>query len=830
ALNKRGLTAASRSFTVTGTVKLRSGEVKKRQRLLAFDLDLRGVAVYRSVKNIAEIKKAGDFEFLGQTVSDNHGNYRITFYDWQYAEAERKKADVVVYALEGEEIIGRSRMVNSEDYSDKGLVRGLDIIITAEDKRTEYEALMSELNAFLKESKTNLSEIAKSRDQLVFTAGELDVGLSRINIAASAELLTKEKEEERLSHELLYGIGRQNIRLTWPALYKKKEDELRRAIEKSVDERIIRKFNEKEVSAFPQGIRECSVKHVLDDKDTDNKNTLNAMLKNALPEEKQRISFVNALRNFKGSDFREFWNKHLPSQPEFKDKPELVSNLLLTQQFTLLTGNHQALVKELQVNRKLTSVHQLIEFEKSDWLNVIKKTGVPDFIEGKDDEEKVDRYAGLMQSLLNAAFPTQRIARMVKKDELPIEKTRVSKGISAFLSKNAQFDFAGSRIHDFKKEIKEAAGDDYDEVRNELKKIQRVFQVSTSPEAMTALMENKLHSAYTIASIPRKSFIKTYSKALGGESAAFAIHQRASHISTRAEMTAMHLMEYSHGMTPAYAMGKSEYNAAMDIIKKHFPNPTPKYAELFGSPDICECAHCRSVYSPAAYFVDLLRFLWRGEPNSDGNTPLDMLSARRPDLLHLPLTCENTNTIIPYIDLANEVMEYYTVHGSLTNFEGYDTGEATAEELRANPQNFDIEAYRILSNNNDEHKAVYPFTLPYHQPLDVIRTYSNHLKVSRYEAMKAMHPQPNAATTRAIEAESLGISPEEYTIHTTPDTTDLHTYFGYANDGDFANMQNETDADGNPRGIRPLLERTGLAYTELVELVKPGSSIPIKAH
>jgi hypothetical protein len=148
----------------------------------------------------------------------------------------------------------------------------------------------------------------------------------------------------------------------------------------------------------------------------------------------------------------------------------------------------------------------------------------------------MDRYAGLMQGLHNAAFPTQRIAKMVEKDELPIEKNRVSKSISAFLSKNEQFDFAGSRIHDFDNEIKEVAGEDFDEVRSELMKIQRVFQVSTNPEAMTVLLESKLHSAYTIASIPRKSFIKTYGNALGGESVAFAIHQRASHISTKAEM------------------------------------------------------------------------------------------------------------------------------------------------------------------------------------------------------------------------------------------------------------------------------------------------------
>ena len=805
ALKERGLTAASRSFTVTGAVRLGSGEVRKRQKLLAFDLDLRGVSVFRTTESLAEIQEKGGFEFLGQAVSDNLGNYRITFYDWQYGEAERKKADVVVYAVRKDEIIGRSRMVNSEDYSDRGLVRGLDVIITKEDKRTEYEVLMRGLNTFLKQSKTSLDQIASSRDQLVFTAKELDVDLFRINVAASAELLMK-GEEKQLSHELLYGIGRQGVKLFWPALYKRPEGELHRAIAESVEKKIIRKFEEAEVTAFLQDLRECAVKHMLDEKETDGGNTLKAMLSNALPEEKQRLSFVNALGDFKGSDFREFWSKHLPAQPEFKDKPELVSGLLLTQQLTLLTGNHQALVKELQVNRELTSMHGLIDLEKNDWLQIIEKTGVPDFIEGKDDEEKTDRYADLMQGLLNAAFPTRRIARMVEKNELPIEKTKVSRSISTFLSRNERFDFAGSRIHDFEKEIKAVAGEDYDEVRAELMKIQRVFQVSTSPKALSALIEANLHSAYTMANIPRKSFIKTYGNALGGEHAAFAIHQRASHVATRAELNAAHLLEYSHGLLPDYVMGIIQRKK----VQAKLENKLPNYSELFGPPDICECEHCRSVHSPAAYFVDLLRFLWRGEPNSDGKTPLDALARRRPDLLHLPLTCENTNTIIPYIDLANEVMEYYTANDSLADFGGYDTGEATAEELRANPQNFNLEAYRRLKDTK------YPFTLPYHQPLDVIRTYSDRLKVSRHEAMKAVNPEADGAINRAIEAESLGVSQEEYTILTgedfssTADATQLHEYFGYSGAGQLENMSQ----------VREFLRRSGLAYTDLVELVK----------
>jgi hypothetical protein len=93
----------------------------------------------------------------------------------------------------------------------------------------------------------------------------------------------------------------------------------------------------------------------------------------------------------------------------------------------------------------------------------------------------------------------------------PIKK-EVSPSISAFLSNNPHFDFATSRIHDFDNEIaaaseqrsaavksspakkassrdqaasgqdaKATAAEHVGEVRSELMKMQRVFQISTTP-------------------------------------------------------------------------------------------------------------------------------------------------------------------------------------------------------------------------------------------------------------------------------------------------------------------------------------------------------------
>ena len=44
--------------------------------------------------------------------------------------------------------------------------------------------------------------------------------------------------------------------------------------------------------------------------------------------------------------------------------------------------------------------------------------------------------------------------------------------------------------------------------------------------------------------------------------------------------------------------------------------------------------------------------------------PYYALIERRPDLPHIPLTCENTSTALPYIDITNEILEYYVANNA----------------------------------------------------------------------------------------------------------------------------------------------------------------------
>ena len=102
----------------------------------------------------------------------------------------------------------------------------------------------------------------------------------------------------------------------------------------------------------------------------------------------------------------------------------------------------------------------------------------------------------------------------------------------------------------------------------------------------------------------------------------------------------------------------------------------PTWEFLLGSPDYCDCDQCSSVTSPAAYMVDLLLWLQRAPGGTP--TPYDVLMQRRPDLKKILLNCQNTETLVPYIDLVCELLEEETaIRADLRAHPGAPTLTAT---------------------------------------------------------------------------------------------------------------------------------------------------------
>ena len=487
---------------------------------------------------------------------------------------------------------------------------------------------------------------------------------------------------------------------------------------------------------------------------------------------------------------------------------------------------------------------------------------------------------------LFAAAPTAVVQRMAIDDELPIRDAAVRSGVATFLGNQPELDLTATSIYtalQHPEAFSGIAADAGAAVTDHVKTLQRLVTISPVPEAIPVLMDSRWSSSFDIAQVPESTFVRTLGSAVSNDAAA-TLYTNAlnTHIRNETALASMRDTLRGSGMAIVDGDATREDRIAAFETAAAATNTPANLHDLFGSLDQCECDDCLSIYSPAAYFVDLLQFLRNNnldptspippktDPTNISNTPLEMLFRRRPDLKCLELTCENTFTVLPYIDLANEVMESFVVHlGHYTNdkhdpkqatLDVFNVGDETTSELLAQPQHVNYQAYCILKN------AVYPFTLPYHQPIDVARIWLPALGTSRYDLLDtfrtATETCPEANLTpdqqaqldtrhanvydRAVDAEFLGITQEEYIILTREafwekqyfELTTGHTYtddeyrahigvkkgweyYGYTDD---TTQMLDTDEAGKHLGLtfvaEQFLPRTGIHYTDLVDIVR----------
>ncbi|KAK6533681.1 hypothetical protein TWF694_002613 [Orbilia ellipsospora] len=230
------------------------------------------------------------------------------------------------------------------------------------------------------------------------------------------------------------------------------------------------------------------------------------------------------------------------------------------------------------------------------------------------------------------------------------------------------------------------------------------------------------------------------------------------------------------------------------------------YENLFGSHMVASCPHgCNTVLSPTAYFVDLMQFLRYSRSNSleeegaERFSVLTHLLARRPDLEDLELSCENAILTVPYIDLANEVMESWVYSRLPKELEWVapDSEPLPSKTMRHRKPR-DVRSSRIDARNNSAKqttaelsacpaiikdeiyqekigKVVFPIGLfPYNYAFDTIRVILKAMGTSRVEILSLFQPnqpspisgeQPKTADTtylRCQAAERFGFIEEDF--------------------------------------------------------------------
>lgn len=343
-----------------------------------------------------------------------------------------------------------------------------------------------------------------------------------------------------------------------------------------------------------------------------------------------------------------------------------------------------------------------------------------------------NRYSGLgVADILN----NRDLPASARRDKIQRRQTALAKAWSELA--DLDLDLANfTTLEDptaqmFTVELKQVDAAMRPHVRRALMSFQRAYRLAGSSADAEKLLSAGLDSSSRIAALDHTDELVSRTglsraSALNIRARAVEAHTRVLHFVTALESAISHSAADPQVLDEA---GTGSITKLINVLKG-----LPAYSELFGPQNYCKCRHCQSILGPAAYFVDLMRFIEKKISNSNfvnkgrSDHPL-YLKNRRSDLWTIPLTCTNTDDPVIYLTIVNEVLESYLENVAPLQ---RDVFEFLATEAR--------------SSCNQ------PFNLPHAEML----LYLKHLGVDLSEVSALFDPDRQAATYTL-----LGISPQE---------------------------------------------------------------------
>lgn len=471
-----------------------------------------------------------------------------------------------------------------------------------------------------------------------------------------------------------------------------------------------------------------------------------------------------------------------------------------------LTKNFMPVATELKsiiddpANNLANAPRDLAKLGQDDWVQLLTASGagVPPNTDGASPAAKIQTYAATLVAQAERLFPTVAfVAEVGRAGQVAL--TQLPQ-IQQFVDAQPDFDLRSTYIDSFAATNNLALDDT---MRGEVKVLQRVHRIAPDAATGRTLLTKNVHSAFHVLRLGKERLVATLGDSGVDAKTALTIFGLAEFQYAQAINRLVDFRTELNRTTPQAIL---PYTYTTEELAD-FSGGVPNLEQLFGPMDVCDCEHCVSVLGPAAYVADVFRFLDEQPSEVAGETVLNQLFDRRPDLGNVKLNCDNTDVALPYIDLVNEVLEAL-IPPADANTSHQTT--LTVAELRAFPEHERTAAYDVLKTAN------FPINNSFNLWQEEARVFLDHMGAPRHELMRTFQSRTPKPTDASIAAESFGISTHEHSLITTakPAVADQKTFWGLA-------------AIAAKMPVADFLERSKLTYGELLRLLYVGWIDPI---
>jgi hypothetical protein len=674
---------------------------------------------------------------------------------------------------------------------------------------SEYEQLEKELHPFL--AQVPIAEIVEDHQHQDVTvlAGKLAQEPSRVAAFVAAHRLAAEVNGQP---EVFYGLIRKGLPTNMSELLAVPAGTRSRALGTAIREGLVPGRLTGQLRDVRKQFDTHAVAYAAAPTETAGRARLGAVLMTSVQDETKVNTLIAKLLANTGKT-QELWHS-LEQDPELAT---VIPGAQRTLQLTALTDRHLPLMKTLQQQfdtGQLKTTADLAKLSEDDWLRLISADDiaethrVPPSIPGKDAPEKAKVYAATMARIVADTMPTQVLAHKAQADAVqPADVKAFWKNVTDGI---AGFELGRGRVRPYLDRnpglLRGVA--DKEALIGQIEQTQRLFNLTRSYNQQQVLRMGGLDSALSVARLGQGAFLQRLQGTVISPQDGVLIFEKAVRV---AAATLDLVTQYSPNVNRVLPR----------VLTAPAVKQVPDLETLFGTFSLCDCDQCRSVHSPAAYFADLLAFLGDRASTTPGVTARDVLFRRRPDLGEIELTCANTNTVLPYTDLVNELLEtriapfvpfalaaaaegelnaktisndvraafaakgitidetaraivgkpsvrWSITDGSMVYSIAKTAGAirvtgawpqtgASAMNLASVPEHVNAAAYDILR------AEVFPWNLPLDLPTEQTRLFLGHLGSPRYELMSELiSAGPSAALDDiAVAAEYLGLSDAE---------------------------------------------------------------------
>ena len=863
-------------FLVRGVVTYANGSPAASLTVQVFDRDLRSE------------------QLLGKTQTNDRGDYLIHYTAKQFRRAEKESADLLVRVVDAQgEVLYDPGLDGVLFNAPPEAVIDIQLAVEEPIRLSEFERLLADLRPLLEETPLeSLREDKEVRD-ITFLHGETGWPVDRLEQLVVAHRL---QQVSKISPAIFYGLLRQGqplrsnlsialqtgftvslqseVKPLFYAIVLMEEVEIKAAMSRSIRAGIVPATLEKELDEVLRQLNQYHDEAAAYFKEQQPQQLLDLLQANVGGGQAEEV--LKILQTEDLSDLPRLLNKLSAVEPvrtpptgekPAGDKPTTGKAAAALSLADLLVSDENLIQQAMEAQHitSLDEVSRLAALSPTDWRTMLKKVAKKRQPEVKPNANLVHLHASKLVRRMEKEYPQQAFNAQLERD--PANPLPYAEALRAALRDDPSFDLRTANLDVYfrEKQVTAEAGAEAPAGLEELKAAQRIFKLAPTYRQTNTLLAENVHSAYSIAQMGEARFVKRF-----GEGAAFSksearkVYRKALDTHHASLLLAGELLSYTHSPALA-ALDTVPSTELLAAITKDFPN----LKTLFQGIDLCQCEHCRSIFGPAAYLVDVLEFLKAREvfdytvsPPMPNNAKAELFK-RRPDIGDLDLSCANSLTPLPYLDLVNELLEEATFPTPGILYDGpLAAGKAPAglvsglqtsglpitpaaivyapippkteymlrdeklackitpsggkwvvyrlrqtfaeaEELAAAPEYLNESAYEVLRLNK------FAFRLPFDLFHQEARGYCNQFGIPRASLMRALQT-PAGPLEAQIAAEQLGISEAERTLIVTPDPANQKTYWNTA----------AIPASGEMQVVDMFLQKSELTYAELERLLK----------